>query len=48
MLFEARPDEGEMTPGGIGVKTSRHNLPGMVIGRQQERLQQSPGPPLVR
>ena len=47
MFFEARPDEGEVTPGGVGVKTTRHNLPGMIIGRQNKRLREGSGPPLM-
>src|SRR5437868_1181030 len=37
-----------MSPGGVGVKSPGDDFPGVVVGRQNERLQQGSGPPLVR
>lgn len=48
VLFKAGADQAEVAPGRVGIETTGHDAPGVVIGGEDQCLQLRSGPPLVR
>jgi len=45
VFFEAGADNAEVAPGRVGIETSGHDAPGMIVGGENEGLFERTRPP---